>query len=97
MMEPAQKPAATHFVLDVINAFPRRLRARAVGHPQKNSRDELDEEREGERAAPDITPARSTRNIFEQRLSGQVNDPRAFVEPGNERFHATGIFSAWPA
>ena len=33
MMDAAQQPTAVHFVLNVVDALPRRLRTRAVGHP----------------------------------------------------------------
>src|SRR5438067_2058293 len=46
MMQSAQEPAASHLILDVINALPGSLRAGAIGHPEENAGDELDGERE---------------------------------------------------
>ena len=97
MMQPAQQPAARHFVLDEINALPRRLRTGAVSHPEKNSRDELRDETKRQRAAPDVTPARAARNVFVQRLVRQLAEADAVIQPVEQAFHATGIFSALPA
>ena len=52
----AQQPAAGHLVLDVVDRLPRVAGAGAVAHPQKHAGDELYEDGERERAAPDVAP-----------------------------------------
>src|SRR6185503_13628223 len=97
VMQTAQQPAAQHFILDVINAFPGGVGTRAVGHPEENSGYELNGQRENQRAAPDIAPARTPRDIFVQRSIKNLPIARALVKPVGNAFHTTGIFSLWPA
>ena len=93
----AQQPAASHLVLDVINAFPCRLRTRAVGHPEKKPGDELDGEAKDQRAAPDVTPARAARDVFVKRILDDAPITSAAIEPVEQPVHHAGIFSLSPA
>ena len=81
VVQPAQKPAAQHLVLDVVHAFPRRLRTGAVRQPQEHARDELHHEEERQRAAPHVAPARPAGNVFEQNLVQQSLIAGARIEP----------------
>src|SRR4051794_2649893 len=101
MMQSPQQPSATHFILDVVNAFPGRLRTGAVRHPQKNAGNELDRESESQCAPPDIAPARPAGNVLIQSFVNHLPAARAVVKPVKEaggyftRFeglHAAGIF-----
>src|SRR5688500_8942077 len=96
MMQPAQQPSTRHLVLNVIDAFPRGLRARAVGHPQENPRDELNRQRESQRASPHVTPARAARNILVQRLLRKLLIAGAMIQPVEHFLHATGTLSLLP-
>src|SRR5256885_10534551 len=98
MGEPPEHPTAAHFILDVIDAFPGRLRTGTVGHPEEDAGDELDYEGKGQRAAPDITPARAARDIFIERVVDNTPAAGPLFRPVEKSFdHATGIFSARPA
>ena len=107
MVQAAQEPAAFHHVLDVINALPCCLRTWGISHPEKSASDELHHEREGEGAAPNVTPASAAGNVFVERVVADFPAASALVEPieqalhantpGFASFHATGIFSAGPA
>ena len=80
-MQPAQKMPAGHVFLNVINALPRGLPAGAVAHPQENAGDKLDHQREGQRAAPHVTPARAAGDFFKKRLADVIADAGAVVQP----------------
>ena len=97
MVQPAQEPATRHLELDVEDAFPRRLRAGAVGHPQEDAGDDLDGEREGERAAPDVTPARAAGDVFVERLLRELAVAGAGINPVEQRFHPGGNHGQWGA
>jgi len=90
MVEPAQEPPACHFELNIKNAFPCRLRARAVSHPEEDAGDDLDAKCEGERATPDVTPARAAGDVFVKHLVRKLAVARATVEPVEHGFHAVG-------
>ena len=96
VVNPAQQPAAGHFVLDIIDAFPGRLRTGAVSHPEKNPGNKLDGERESERAAPNIAPARAAWHIFIEGFVKEFFVAGPVVQPGKQRVHA-GVFFACPA
>src|SRR5204863_195098 len=81
----------------VIHTLPRALRARAVVHPQDDARDELHRDRKRERAAPNVAPARAAGNVLIERQARQPTVAGACIEPIEERFHATGVFSFTPA
>src|SRR4051812_16437927 len=98
MMDAAQKPSAPHFVLNVIDTFPGGLRTGAVAHPKKKSRDELDREREDERAAPRVAPARAAGDGLEEHGVEHAAIAGAMVEPVPKGLcHVRGILSAVPA
>src|SRR5678815_4007592 len=80
-----------------MDAGPRGLRARAVGHPQENAGNDLNDEGEGQGAAPDITPAGATRHILQQHVLDKLLAPRPVIQPGQQRVHATGTLVALPA
>src|SRR5579872_3573913 len=82
LVQSAQEPAAGHFGLDVIDAFPGRLRAWTVSHPEKQPRDKLDGNAEGHNAAPHITPARATRYVFAERRARPGSKTGALIKPG---------------
>src|SRR6218665_1725184 len=94
-MQPAQKPSARHFVLDVIDAFPGGRPAGAVRHPQEDTGDELDGERENQRASPDVTPTRAAGNALVERLVQDLADARSRIEPFDQ-FHVSTSFLAMP-
>src|SRR5689334_3035274 len=96
MVQPAEEPAAGHLVLNEINAFPGGLRTGAVCHPEKNAGDELNAEGKGQGAAPNVTPARSTRHIFIKRFMRDFAVPGSVVQPVENFSHVTGVFSALP-
>ena len=104
MVQAAQEPAAQHLVLDVVHALPRGLRTGAVGHPQRDTRDELHYEEKGERAAPDVAPACATGHVFKERLvqqplvTGSRVDPRTDGRAFVTRLlgHQTAILSGEP-
>ena len=91
MVQPAQQPAPVHLILDVEDAFPSRMSAGAVGHPKKNAGDDLHEEREHQRAAPNVSPARAAGNPLVQRFMHEAAISRAMIQPVEQfshRFHA---------
>jgi len=87
MMHGPQQPAALHFILNVINAFPRRLARRAVSHPQEQPGNHLRGEREDQRAAEDISPARAARDVLVQRFVKRVAIAGAMIEPVEQALH----------
>ena len=93
----AQQPAGRHLVLDVVNAFPRRLRAGAVRRPQDQARHDLHEKAKAQRAAPYVPPPRTARNVLVQRGVGERPDTGAVIEPIEQATHPTGFLSAIPA
>ena len=66
-MDAAEQPAARHLVLNEVDAFPGGLSAGAVDGPEDEAGDDLHEEAEAERAAPDIAPARAAGNVLVER------------------------------
>ena len=81
MVQPAQQPAELHLVLDVIGAFPGRLTAGAIGHPEKQAGDHLHGESKHERAAPDVAPARAAGHSFVERFMQESADAGAIFDP----------------
>src|SRR2546427_1993117 len=98
MVQAAQQPPTAHLMLDVIDAFPCGLRARAVRHPEKQASDKLHKKRKQQCASPDVTPTRSSWNVL---VEGLVDEPlatRALVQPINNAVdHAMGSFVGRPA
>ena len=92
----AQQPAARHLVLDVVDALPGGLRAGAVRGPQHHAGDDLHEEAEHQRAAPDVAPARAAGNVFVERVVHERAVAGAMVQPIEEAAHPIGILSAMP-
>ena len=88
MVEPADEPAAGDTVADVGCAGPGRGGAGRIGAHQEPAGDRLNDEREGERAPPDIGPARAAGHglceygTYERAVAG------ALVEPVAEAAHA---------
>ena len=68
MMNAADKPAASHLVLNEVDAFPGGLGAGRVARPEHEPCDHLRDEGENQRTAPDIPPAGSARHAFVERL-----------------------------
>src|SRR3989442_11214429 len=98
MVNAAQEPSASHLMLDVVNAFPGRLRTWAVCHPQEKAGDELDTQGEDQSAAPHVAPAGTARDVFVKRVANDSPIPNALIQPVLEpRDHARGIFLASPA
>jgi hypothetical protein len=97
MMQAPQQPAAGKFVLDVVNAFPCRLRAGAVIHPQEETGDELHRDAEHHRRPPEVSPARAPGYVSVKKISRQLPEPRPFFQPGQLRLHAAVTRSGRPA
>ena len=62
--------------------------AGAVVHPQKDARDELHDDRESERAAPHVSPARAAGDVFVKCALHELAEAGAVVEPVEERFQS---------
>jgi hypothetical protein len=73
--------AQEHHFLNVVHAFPGGLSAGTVRRPEKDSGDHLQDEREDQRAAPDVSPAGSTGHFFVKCLVNQVVASGSAVEP----------------
>src|SRR5262245_1889152 len=97
MMYAAQQPSAGRLILQVVDAFPRRLRAGAIACPENKPGHNLHEEAKRERTAPNVPPPRSTGNVFEKCCVHHAADARSMVQPIDELAHQTGILSAMPA
>src|SRR5262249_3561190 len=76
------QPAELHLVLDEVDAPPGGAVAGAVGGHQEDAGDELKPEDEGERAAPDVAPAGTARDVFQQHGADELLVTRPVVEPG---------------
>jgi len=84
VVDPPQQPAAPHLVLDEVDALPRGGGTGTVVHPQEQPGDHLDGEGEGERAAPDVAPARAAGHVLVQGGLEEAFVAGAVVEPGEE-------------
>src|SRR4030095_12348150 len=73
------------------------LRTRAVCAPQEYPGDDLNDEREAQRAAPDVAPAGAPRHILQEHVVNELLVSRPLIEPGQQCAHATGTFVALPA
>src|SRR5947208_4861777 len=86
-MDAAQQPAAGHFILDVIDALPGRLRTQTVRHPKKEAGQELDGKAKDKGAAPDIAPTHASRDVFVEGILDDTPVAGAAVEPIEQCFH----------
>ena len=97
VMNASQYPPAMNVILEVVDALPGGLRARAVGHPEKDSGYELNHDRKGKGATPDVAPAGSSRDALEEGLAGKLCDAGTIVYPSEESSHQMAFFSSIPA
>src|SRR5690606_152265 len=81
---------------DEVDALPRALGVGAIGGPQKQTRDELDHDRVGQRAAPDVPPAGAAGDPLVQRRLEDVAVPGPMIEPVEESPHTIGTLCSWP-
>lgn len=87
VVDTPQPDATLHMLLEMMNTFPSRIRARTVEHPEHNPCDELDHDRKGQGASPDIAPPRTSRNILKECLLRKPPDSRSVVDPIQKRLH----------
>src|ERR1041384_2493169 len=98
MMNPPQQPPAAHLMLNVINRLPSALRRRAIRHPQKKPRDELNCECENQRRSPHVAPPRSARDRLKQQRMQNPAIPCSRVQPIEQRFsHTRGFLLSEPS
>ena len=87
VMQAAKEPAASHLVLDVIDAFVGGLAAGAVSHPQEDAGDRLGGEGKHEHAARDIAKPSAAWNALIQQIVSQLALTGAVVEPIEKRLY----------
>ena len=85
-----------HLVLNVVDAFPRGVGAGAVRSPKKKPSDQLDTEREDQRAPPNVTPTRAARHSLVERLVYETGVSGAVVEPSQQTADHISTFSEIP-
>src|SRR5689334_12889012 len=80
-MEAANQPASGERVADVVDARPGGLRARRVRRHQEDARDDLDRERDRQRAPEDVRPARAADDGLLQSFVKKPMVADSLVEP----------------
>src|SRR5262245_21358609 len=95
-MHAAKQPAGRHLVLYVVNAFPGRLGAWAIGTPKHEACEHLHDEAKAERASPNVSPSCAARNVLEERRVSCGTKSGAMVEPVREATHPVGSFCSIP-
>ena len=81
MVQAAQEVPTGHVIINVIHTLPGGLATGGISHPQKDAGDELNHQREGQCAAPHVSPARTPRDAFKENFSDVVPDTGPVVQP----------------